>query len=301
MIILNLIMDILEAFFDRTDFKFRKIRVSSVKSSVHCPVCGGPGIRKGSTSKYIDVRKRVQKYVCAKCGRRFNENTSLEALQLKARNILNEINHFEKTYLYRIFNEILKLKKIKFLSEIVNNDINSLSSDNGYAILYLDDGLLWGSTIIAVKSGDYNFIVKSPKSIIVLKSLKNYIFRKIGAKYFIIITNYYDNYVNAIRKILPKAIHIRLLLRKTSKQYIYVYIRYKFHVYSYVFKFDLNELKLVSIRKRKCKRVRKRKICNVYQDIKRKEKRVHRKARKIKKKIYNAIIYTKVRSEILCS
>jgi len=297
-------MELFEAFFDRVDFKLRRVPEPIGKGDAHCPICGGPGIKKGSTLGYKEGGRRVQKYICIKCGRRFNENTSLEALQSKARIVLEELSYFKKVYLCKIFDEILRRQRnVKMLKEIVEaTKFDSIKHDSGvkYAVIYLDNASLRRHTLIAVIARNLKLVIKSPKSILILKTITEYVTKRIRTKYFVIINNYYDDHVNNIRKLLPEAIHIRLRSGSLDKQYIYVYFKYRNHIHVYTFKSGVEEeIKLVSVRRRRIKetmRLKRRTGCTLYHCL-----RHNRKYKKLKRRMHKITTYSNMLRVLSCA
>ena len=222
--------------------------------NAHCPRCGAPAIKNGSTRAYKNANgkpsKRVQKYRCPECKLSFNANTSLEAINTRVENAKTILNFLlsgdsERSISSRLGVSIYKVRKI--VSAFVNR-IKVITSRNplidaGPVVIYIDEASsgVNGKCIIAAKVNDYDYLlVADGRNFLTIYSALMHIRENIASpdeRDIIVVTDGYESYIDAVRAVFPHAIHIRQF--HTARGVIYVHFRHDEELYTLVLRWDV--------------------------------------------------------------
>ena len=201
------------------------------EGSVHCPKCGLPGIKNGSTRKYNNGKRRVQKYRCPR-GHSFNENTSLEAIQEKNRKqkeILKLILRGETVEAIAAKLNISKYEVRHVVTLLVNllsvERIENVSDET--IVIFMDEtgvGVRSRCLISALVCNHIVSYIANGRNLLTLKSALDAVKRIIGEtndKKILVVTDGYESYVEAVFTVFPNAIHVRQFHNRRGVVYIH--------------------------------------------------------------------------------
>ena len=212
-------------------FKFDALPKSIGEGNVHCPRCGLPAFKNGSTRKYRNSGKRVQKYRCPN-GHSFNENTSLEAIYEKYRKqkeilklILRgetveaiaaklNVSKYEVRRVVTMLIDLLGTKKI----ENIHDEIIVIFMDEtgaGARSRCLVSALVCNHIVSYIANGR-NFLTLNSALTAVRDAIGN-----VDGKKILVITDGYEAYVDAVFTVFPNAIHVRQFHSKRGVVYIH--------------------------------------------------------------------------------
>ena len=222
--------------------------------SAHCPRCGAPAIKNGSTRAYKTANdkplRRVQKYRCSECNHSFNANTSLEAINARIENAKTVLNFLlsgdsERSVSSKLGVSIYKVRKVvsAFVNRIKVITNRNLLIDAGPVVIYIDEASsgVNGKCIIAAKVNDYDFLlVADGRNFFTIYSALMHIREHIVSpdeRDIIVVTDGYESYINAVRAVFPHAVHIRQF--HTARGVIYVHFQHDGELYTLVLRWDV--------------------------------------------------------------
>ena len=212
-------------------FKFDDLPKPIGEGSVHCPRCGLPGIKNGSTRKYSDGKPRIQKYRCPH-NHSFNENTSLEAMYSalqEQRDILHLVLRGEVEEAIAIKLDVSKYK-IKQVIESVANLLEVEEIDeikDTLIVMFIDESSAGARSRCLISALVGNHIVSyiaDGRNFLTIKSALESIKKALGDVYdkkIIVVTDGYEAYVDAVFTVFPGAIHVRQFHSKRGVVYIH--------------------------------------------------------------------------------
>ena len=205
----------------------------------HCPSCGNRGVRKGSTTGYRkNCKNRVQKYRCIRCGRSFNQNTSLEALE-------KLVEKARKAFGKMVFGRIVDASResgisLNTLYTLIDKALETkprrIRADR--PIIYIDDSGFGRYCMIGVKAGTHVFIFLLPSiNYLTAKTALRYVRRYLGCIDPVVVSDGAKCYIDAVRNIFPDAIHVRQFHRKRGV--VYIHFRHLEQVYTLIVRWDV--------------------------------------------------------------
>jgi len=219
---------------------------------LHCPKCGAAGKPNGTT------KSGKHQYVCHACSKSFTEYSSAEYKIFRYFLMLKALQLLKSGLSITLISLILGISRLTLATElekidyrrirsIMNSEllaaINSTVSDGKYALLILDATFVGGTAVILLMVDHGNismYIAESEKKKYIEKSLmflangldeslhKNLIFLSDGSVAIF----------KAVRKLFPKAIHIRQFHNKKHLGIVHVHFPYKGKRYTLVMRWD---------------------------------------------------------------